>query len=76
MHRTTIAPWSGIALLMAVAAGPWHATAQAQESENPFTSRIDVRMGRQSYQAQCSACHGINARRPACGRISWSIFGT
>lgn len=61
MRRTSIAPWGGIALLMAVAAAPWSAAPRAQESENPFTSRIDVRMGRQSYRAQCSACHGINA---------------
>lgn len=61
MRRTTIAHLSGIAVLMAVAAVPWHAAAQAQESENPFTSRIDVRMGRQSYRGQCAACHGINA---------------
>ena len=61
MRRTTIATWGGASLLIAVTAGPWPAAVQAQPSENPFTSRIDVRMGRQSYQAQCSACHGINA---------------
>ena len=61
MRRTSTMPWSGIALLIAVAAGSWPVDAHAQETENPFTSRIDVRMGRQSYRAQCSACHGINA---------------
>ena len=61
MRRTNIATWGGTALLIAVTAGPWPGTARAQEPENPFTSRIDVRMGRQSYRAQCSACHGINA---------------
>ena len=61
MRRTSIAPWGGIALLIAVAAGPWAAATRAQEPENPFTSRIDVRMGRQSYRSQCSTCHGINA---------------
>ncbi len=61
MRRTTIATWGGTALLIAVTAGPWPAAPRAQESENPFTGRIDVRMGRQGYRAQCSACHGINA---------------
>ena len=61
MRRTNIALWSGIALLIAGAAGSRPVTAHAQEPENPFTSRIDVRMGRQSYGAQCAACHGINA---------------
>jgi putative heme-binding domain-containing protein len=61
MRRTNIAPWGGIALLIAVAAGPGPAAARAQEPENPFTSRIDVRMGGRSYRSQCATCHGINA---------------
>ncbi len=61
MRRTSIATVGGTALLIAVTAGPRTAAPRAQEPENPFTSRIDVRMGRQSYSAQCAACHGINA---------------
>ena len=61
MRRMSITPWRGVALLMAVAAGPWAAAPRAQESENPFTSGIDVRMGRRSYQSRCATCHGINA---------------
>ena len=61
MRTRSIATWGGTALLIAVTAGPWPGAARAQEPENPFTSRIDVRMGRQSYSAQCAACHGINA---------------
>ncbi len=61
MRRMSIKPWGGIALLMAVAVALWPAAPRAQEPENPFTSRIDVRMGRQSYQARCATCHGINA---------------
>ena len=60
MRRMSITPWRGVALLMA-AAGPWAAAPRAQEPENPFTSRIDVRMGGRSYQSQCATCHGINA---------------
>ena len=61
MRRTSITPWRGIALVIAVAAGPWSAAPRAQEPENPFTSRIDARMGGRSYRSQCATCHGINA---------------
>ena len=33
----------------------------AQESENPYTSRLDLRMGRRVFRAQCTTCHGLNA---------------
>ena len=36
-------------------------TTSAQESENPYTSRLDLRMGRRVFRAQCTTCHGLNA---------------
>ena len=33
----------------------------AQDGENPYTSRIDERMGRRLYEGQCASCHGLNA---------------
>ena len=35
--------------------------ASAQESDNPYTSRLDRRMGRRVFRAQCTTCHGLNA---------------
>ena len=40
-------------------------TTRAQESENPYTTRLDVRMGQRLYQQQCGRCHGQD---PRCGR--------
>jgi len=33
-------------------------TTRAQESENPYTTRLDVRMGQRLYQQQCGRCLG------------------
>ena len=35
------------------------AQAEAQETENPFTGRVDARMGQRQFEAQCSICHGL-----------------
>ena len=52
-----------IALLASMLAAATPSAALAQETEaNPFTSRIDLRMGRRVFQAQCASCHGLNAR--------------
>lgn len=49
-------------LVVAVLAVGATMPATAQETDdNPFTSRIDLRMGRQAFRAQCSNCHGLNA---------------
>lgn len=34
---------------------------EAQEIDNPFTGRVDARMGQRHYEAQCSNCHGLTA---------------
>jgi putative heme-binding domain-containing protein len=39
----------------------WAVSATAQEVENPFTLRMDMRMGASLYQAQCASCHGLDA---------------
>lgn len=33
----------------------------AQDTDNAFTSRVDVRMGRRQFQSQCANCHGLEA---------------
>jgi len=33
----------------------------AQEGDNPFTTAMDVRTGRQLFTRQCSVCHGVRA---------------
>ena len=33
----------------------------AQEQDNPFTTAMDVRTGRQLFTRQCSVCHGVRA---------------
>lgn len=34
----------------------------AQETDNPYTTRVDVRMGQRLFRAQCGRCHGRDAR--------------
>ncbi len=53
-------PWATVALLTALL-GAAPTLSSAQDAENPYTSRIDVRTGRRLFQAQCSTCHGLNA---------------
>ena len=36
-------------------------TSVAQETENPFTTRVDVRMGGRRFRAQCGRCHSRDA---------------
>ena len=37
------------------------ATAQTPETENPFTTSVDLRMGQRNFRAHCSLCHGYDA---------------
>ena len=54
--------WLRVPLLVALMSGASPPDAVAQDTEdNPFTSRIDTRMGRRLFQDQCSTCHGLNA---------------
>ena len=39
----------------------WGTRVGAQEAENPFSGRVDARMGQRHYEAQCSNCHGLTA---------------
>jgi putative heme-binding domain-containing protein len=49
-----------VLLATALVLGGWAADVAAQDTENPYTSRIDVRGGRRLFRAQCSTCHGLN----------------
>ena len=52
MRLRIAALWGGITLLGLGVAGT--TTLTAQETENPYTSRIDVRMGQRQFRAQCA----------------------
>ena len=41
--------------------GEWNARSLAQETENPFTSRVDIRMGQRQFESRCANCHGLEA---------------
>jgi putative heme-binding domain-containing protein len=60
VHNNVFATWTTAALLAALV-GVTPSGSSAQDAENPYTSRIDVRTGRRLFQAQCSTCHGLNA---------------
>ncbi len=53
--------WTAVALLAALTSGAAPVVTVAQDTENPYISRLDVRAGRQLFQARCSTCHGLNA---------------
>ena len=61
MRWISLSRWPPVALLTALIVSTWTPQTMAQETSNPFTSRIDVRMGRQLFQARCTTCHGLNA---------------
>lgn len=60
MQNNVLTPWT-VAVLLTALVGLAPGDAFAQDTENPYTSRIDVRTGRRLFQAQCSNCHGLNA---------------
>jgi putative heme-binding domain-containing protein len=49
-----------VLLALAFALGGWTAPVAAQDTDNVYTSRLDVRGGRRLFRAQCSTCHGLN----------------
>ena len=61
MRWISLSRWLPVPLLTTLVVSTWTPQTMAQETSNPFTSRIDVRMGRQQFQAQCTTCHGLNA---------------
>lgn len=61
MGKNIVTPGMSVALWAVLAGGVWTAKPSAQGTDNPYTSRIDVRMGGQLFQAQCAGCHGLNA---------------
>ena len=58
MDFSTLCQMTRTALYGALMVGFWTATAEAQETENPFTTQVDVRMGERHFQRQCGRCHG------------------
>lgn len=50
---------AALAAALVAAAGP---AAPAEAQENPFDTRVDVRMGERVFRAQCGRCHGRDAR--------------
>jgi len=50
-----------ILLPVVLVAFAWAVESAAQEEENPYTSRIDVRMGQRLFRARCVSCHGSDA---------------
>ncbi|MBM61559.1 MAG: hypothetical protein CL484_01275 [Acidobacteria bacterium] len=51
-----------LVILVITLTGPsWTTQTIAQDTNNPFTSRIDLRMGQRLFQTQCTTCHGLNA---------------
>jgi putative heme-binding domain-containing protein len=62
MRSNIASRWLSVPLLVALMSGASPSDAVAQDTdENPYTSRIDTRMGRRLFQEQCSTCHGLNA---------------
>ena len=57
-HRV-VALALGVGLVFGL--GEWNARSQAQETENPFTSRVDIRMGQRQFESRCANCHGLEA---------------
>ncbi len=50
-----------ICVLVVCLAGGLAPGLSAQEEDNPFTTAMDVRTGRQLFTRQCSVCHGVRA---------------
>ena len=54
--------WTKELLIGGLAAAFWVTAPGAQETENPFTDGIDIRMGGRYFTANCARCHGMDAR--------------
>ena len=61
LPRTAICRVIWVPLSVVLLAGGWAGGSAAQEPSNPYTSRIDVRMGQRLFRAQCVTCHGMDA---------------
>ncbi len=48
-------------LFIILIVGAWTVGPAAQETDNPYTSRVDVRMGQRVFEAQCASCPGLDA---------------
>ena len=48
-------------LIATLILGVWGARPEAQDADNPFTGRVDIRMGRRQFESRCGACHGQDA---------------
>ena len=49
-------------LIGGLAVAVWVTVPVAQETENPFTDGIDVRMGGRQFRSDCARCHGMDAK--------------
>ena len=49
----------GVLLLLSLVASTVQLEAQAPD--NPFTGRVDTRMGQRQFESRCSTCHGLDA---------------
>ena len=49
----------GVLLLLSL--GTWSVELEAQAPDNPFTGRVDTRMGQRQFESRCSTCHGLDA---------------
>ena len=58
MGSSTLVRVTRTALYGALMVGSWTATVEAQETENSFTTQLDIRMGERHFQRQCGRCHG------------------
>ena len=47
--------------ILCISLGPCVAQLEAQGPENPFTGRVDARMGERQFESRCSTCHGLDA---------------
>ena len=49
----------GVILLLGLGTGSVQPAAQS--TDNPFTGRVDSRMGQRQFESRCGTCHGIDA---------------
>ena len=61
MRWSTLFRGMGALLIGSLTAGVWVASPGAQETENPYTASIDVRMGQRLFATHCGRCHAENA---------------
>ena len=62
MRWNTLFRWAVTLLVGSAATGTWTVIPAAQEIENPFTTRVDIRLGQRVFGQRCSRCHGQDAK--------------